>query len=44
MADDASYDLGGLFAEASFDVHDSTTVTAARATYAAADANRSVTR
>lgn len=40
VGDDASYDLGGLFAEAAFDVHESTTLTAgARATYAAADAN-----
>ena len=40
VGDDSTYDLGGLFAEAAFDVLDSTTVTAgARATYAAADAN-----
>ncbi|MEM6671396.1 MAG: TonB-dependent receptor [Planctomycetota bacterium] len=41
VADDATYDLGGLFAELAFDVSRSTTLTAgARATYAAADANQ----
>jgi hemoglobin/transferrin/lactoferrin receptor protein len=41
IADDATYDLGGLFAEAGWDVSASTTLTAgARATYAAAEANQ----
>lgn len=41
VADDATYDLGGLFAEVAFDVAGSTTITAgARATYAAADARQ----
>ena len=40
VGDDATYDLGGLFAELAFEVLDATTLTAgARATYAAADAN-----
>lgn len=40
LADDASYDLGGLYSELEFDVAEHTTLTAgARFTYAAADAN-----
>ncbi|WP_419190493.1 TonB-dependent receptor [Saltatorellus ferox] len=40
VADDATYDLGGLFAETAWDLASHTTLTAgARATYAAADAN-----
>ena len=41
VGDDATYDLGGLFAEAAFDVSEATTLTAgARLTYAAADADQ----
>ncbi len=40
VADDSTYDLGGLYAESAFDVADNTTLTAgARVTYAAVDAN-----
>ena len=40
VADDATYDLGGLYADYAWDLTENTTLTAgARATYAAADAN-----
>ncbi len=40
VADDSTYDIGGLYGETAFDVADHTTLTAgARVTYAAADAN-----
>ena len=40
LADDASYDLGGLYGELEFDVTGNTTLTTGvRATYASADAN-----